>query len=115
MQDSLLSLNRLRQEIDLEKSRHKRSDPSQDKDFEACIRTKNNAWVVAKVTRGKELYMALEKGGETLLYASTAVEKFSNRYPFALYFANSNFTFWIVFIISQSNICLFTLLIYSSL
>ncbi|KAK3121746.1 hypothetical protein QOZ80_8BG0660250 [Eleusine coracana subsp. coracana] len=78
--DSLLSLNRLRQEVDLEKSRHNRSDPSHDKDFEACIRTKNNAWVIAKVTRGKELYMALEKGGETLLYASTAVEKFSNRY-----------------------------------
>uniref|UniRef100_A0A453JMU0 Uncharacterized protein n=1 Tax=Aegilops tauschii subsp. strangulata TaxID=200361 RepID=A0A453JMU0_AEGTS len=24
--------------------------------------------------------MAIEKGGETLLYASTAVKKFSNRY-----------------------------------
>ncbi|KAL6862446.1 hypothetical protein ACP4OV_016787 [Aristida adscensionis] len=78
--DSLLALNRLRQEVDLEKSRSKRNDPSHDKDFEACIRTKNNAWVIAKITRGRELYMALEKGGETLLYASTAVEKFSNRY-----------------------------------
>ncbi|KAF8772857.1 hypothetical protein HU200_005245 [Digitaria exilis] len=77
--DSLLALNRLRQEVDLEKSRHKRSDPCHDKDFEASIRTKNNAWVIAKITRGRELYMALEKGGETLLYASTAVEKFSNR------------------------------------
>uniref|UniRef100_A0A0D9X806 CCZ1/INTU/HSP4 first Longin domain-containing protein n=1 Tax=Leersia perrieri TaxID=77586 RepID=A0A0D9X806_9ORYZ len=78
--DSLLSLNRLREEIDLEKSRVKRSDSCHDKDFEVCIRAKNNAWVIAKVTRGRELYMALEKGGETLLYASTAVEKFSNRY-----------------------------------
>ncbi|KAI4313672.1 hypothetical protein L6164_026631 [Bauhinia variegata] len=33
-----------------------------------------------KVTRGKELYMVLEKANETLLYASDAVEKFSNRY-----------------------------------
>jgi hypothetical protein len=56
--------------------------------------------------------MSLEKGGETLLYASTAVEKFSNR---CFLFADSNFTFWILFIISQSSICLFTLLIYSSL
>ncbi|KAJ1268489.1 hypothetical protein BS78_07G139600 [Paspalum vaginatum] len=78
--DSLLALNRLRQEVDLEKARYKRSDPCIDKDFEVCIRTKNNAWVVAKISRGRELYMALEKGGETLLYASTAVEKFSNRY-----------------------------------
>ncbi|KAG2583981.1 vacuolar fusion protein CCZ1 homolog isoform X3 [Panicum virgatum] len=78
--DSLLALNRLRQEVDLKKSRFRRSDPCHDKDFEVCIRTKNNAWVIAKITRGRELYMALEKGGETLLYASTAVEKFSNRY-----------------------------------
>ncbi|CAO2206786.1 unnamed protein product [Urochloa humidicola] len=78
--DSLLALNRLRQEVDLEKSKYKRSDPCHDKDCEVCIRTKNNAWVIAKITRGRELYMALEKGGETLLYASTAVEKFSNRY-----------------------------------
>ncbi|XP_062191871.1 vacuolar fusion protein CCZ1 homolog isoform X2 [Phragmites australis] len=78
--DSLLALNMLRQEVDLEKSRSKRTDPCHDKDFEACIRTKNNVWVVAKISRGRELYMALEKGGETLLYASTAVEKFSNRY-----------------------------------
>ncbi|XP_066327074.1 vacuolar fusion protein CCZ1 homolog isoform X2 [Miscanthus floridulus] len=78
--DSRLALNMLRQEVDLEKSRYKRGDPCHDKDFEACIRTKNNAWVIAKISRGRELYMALEKGGETLLYASTAVEKFSNRY-----------------------------------
>ncbi|VAI27141.1 unnamed protein product [Triticum turgidum subsp. durum] len=78
--DSLLALNRLRGEIDLEKSRAKRSDPTHDKDYEVCIRAKNNAWIIAKISRGKELYMAIEKGGETLLYASTAVEKFSNRY-----------------------------------
>ncbi|XP_066331423.1 vacuolar fusion protein CCZ1 homolog isoform X1 [Miscanthus floridulus] len=78
--DSRLALNMLRQEVDLEKSRYKRGDPCHDNDFEACIRTKNNAWVIAKISRGRELYMALEKGGETLLYASTAVEKFSNRY-----------------------------------
>ncbi|VAI12862.1 unnamed protein product [Triticum turgidum subsp. durum] len=76
--DSLLALNRLRGEIDLEKSRAKRSDPTHDKDYEVCIRAKNNAWIIAKISRGKELYMAIEKGGETLLYASTAVEKFSN-------------------------------------
>ncbi|KAJ4961871.1 hypothetical protein NE237_021781 [Protea cynaroides] len=78
--DSLLSLNRLREEVDLEKNRARHDDPSHEKDLEVCIRAKNNAWVIARVTRGKELYMVLEKANETLLYASDAVEKFSNRY-----------------------------------
>lgn len=78
--DSLLALNKLREEVDLEKSRAKRDNPDCGKDFEVCIRAKNNAWVIAKVTRGRELYMVLEKANETLLYASNAVEKFSNRY-----------------------------------
>ncbi|XP_043719288.1 vacuolar fusion protein CCZ1 homolog B-like isoform X2 [Telopea speciosissima] len=78
--DSLLSLNRLREEVDIEKSRARHDDPSHEKDLEVCIRAKNNAWVIARVTRGKELYMVLEKADETLLYASDAVEKFSNKY-----------------------------------
>ncbi|XP_038974917.1 vacuolar fusion protein CCZ1 homolog [Phoenix dactylifera] len=78
--DSLLALNKLREEVDLEKSRAKRDNPDYRKDFEVCIRARNNAWIIAKVTRGRELYMALEKANETLLYASDAVEKFSNRY-----------------------------------
>ncbi|WOH07564.1 hypothetical protein DCAR_0726996 [Daucus carota subsp. sativus] len=45
-----------------------------------ALEQKNNAWVIARVTRGKELYMVLEKANETLLYASDAVEKFSNKY-----------------------------------
>ncbi|XP_073109939.1 vacuolar fusion protein CCZ1 homolog isoform X2 [Elaeis guineensis] len=78
--DSLLALNKLREEVDLEKSRAKRDKPDYRKDFEVCIRARNNAWIIAKVTRGRELYMVLEKANETLLYASDAVEKFSNRY-----------------------------------
>lgn len=62
--------------MDLEKSRAKR----QEKDMEICIRAKNNAWVIARVTRGKELYMALEKGNDTLLDTTDAVGRFSNRY-----------------------------------
>ncbi|XP_038985308.1 vacuolar fusion protein CCZ1 homolog isoform X1 [Phoenix dactylifera] len=78
--DSLLALNKLREEVDLEKSRAKRDNPDYRKDFEVCIRARNNAWIIAKVTRGRELYMALEKANETLLYASDAVEKFSNSF-----------------------------------
>ncbi|KAJ0981245.1 hypothetical protein J5N97_009500 [Dioscorea zingiberensis] len=78
--DSLLTLNKLREEVDLEKLRAQRTNPEHENDFEVCIRAKNNAWVIAKVTRGKELHMVLEKANETLLYATEAVEKFSNRY-----------------------------------
>lgn len=79
VQDSLLSLNKLREEVDAEKSRAQRDDPHHDKDLEICIRAKNNAWVIARTTRGKELYMVLENANETLLYAADAVDKFSNR------------------------------------
>ncbi|XP_010476704.1 PREDICTED: vacuolar fusion protein CCZ1 homolog isoform X2 [Camelina sativa] len=74
--ESLLALNKLREEVDLEKSRAKR----QEKDMEICIRAKNNAWVITRVTRGKELYIALEKGSDTLLETAHAVDRFSNRY-----------------------------------
>ncbi|XP_044481558.1 vacuolar fusion protein CCZ1 homolog B-like isoform X2 [Mangifera indica] len=78
--ESLLALSKLREEVDLEKGRAKYNNPDAEKDLELCIRAKNNAWVIARVTRGKELYMVLEKANETILYASDAFEKFSNRY-----------------------------------
>ncbi|WCJ27424.1 hypothetical protein M5689_009169 [Euphorbia peplus] len=78
--ESLLAMNKLREEIDAEKSRSKFDNVNQEKDMEISIRAKNNSWVIARTTRGKELYMVLEKANETLLYASDAVEKFSNRY-----------------------------------
>ena len=74
-------MNKVRQEVELEKSRAKQDGSGCEKDLEICIRAKNNAWVIARVTKGKELYMVLEKANETLLYAADAVEKFSNRYP----------------------------------
>ncbi|XP_062113302.1 vacuolar fusion protein CCZ1 homolog B-like isoform X2 [Humulus lupulus] len=78
--ESLVALNRLREEVDLEKSRSQWENAGHEKELEVSIRAKNNAWVIARVTRGKELYMVLEKANETLLYASDAVEKFSSRY-----------------------------------
>ncbi|XP_027340554.1 vacuolar fusion protein CCZ1 homolog B-like isoform X1 [Abrus precatorius] len=78
--ESLLAMNRLRQEVELEKNRAKLDSSNCEKDLEMCIRAKNNAWVISRVTRGKELYMVLEKANETVLYASDAVEKFSDRY-----------------------------------
>ncbi|XP_009104497.1 vacuolar fusion protein CCZ1 homolog B isoform X1 [Brassica rapa] len=73
--ETLLAVNKLRETVDTEKSRTK-----EEKDMEICIRAKNNAWAIARVTRGKELYMALEKASDTLLDATDSVQSFSNRY-----------------------------------
>lgn len=75
----MVAMCKLREEVDLEKSRAKWDDGDLEKGLEVCIRAKNNAWAIARVTRGKELYVVLEKANETLLYASDAIEKFSNR------------------------------------
>lgn len=75
-------MNKLREDVDLDKSRAQWDNAGHEKELEVSIRAKNNAWVIARVTRGKELYIVLEKANETLLYASDAVEKFSNRYFF---------------------------------
>lgn len=81
LQDSLLSMRKLREEVDLEKSRALWDNAAGlEKDLEICIRAQNNAWVIARITHGKELYMVLEKANETLLYASDAFEKFNSRY-----------------------------------
>ncbi|KAL6552166.1 Vacuolar fusion protein CCZ1 A [Orobanche gracilis] len=77
--ESLVALSKLREEVDSEKARAKRDNPSCEKDLEVSIRARNNAWLVARLTRGKELFMVLEKTSEALLYASDAVEKFSDR------------------------------------
>lgn len=75
----MIALSKLREEVDSIKSRSMWENSSQEKDLEISIRAKNNAWLIARLTRGKELYMVLEKASETLLYASEAVEKFSER------------------------------------
>ncbi|CAI0432062.1 unnamed protein product [Linum tenue] len=82
--ESLLALSKLREEVNLEKKRAKcsNSEVNCDKELEICVRAKNGAWVIARTSRGKELYMVLEKASETLLYAADSVEKFSNRFAF---------------------------------
>ncbi|CAN1297318.1 Vacuolar fusion protein CCZ1 homolog B [Linum perenne] len=79
--ESLLAMSKVREEVDLEKKRaQSNSGVNCDKELEICVRAKNGAWVIARTSRGKELYIVLEKASETLLYASEAVEKFSNRF-----------------------------------
>ncbi|KAL1558288.1 Vacuolar fusion protein CCZ1 B [Salvia divinorum] len=78
--ESLVALTKLREEVDSEKARAKWDNSGREKDIEICIRAKNNSWLIARLVRGKELYMVLPKGSETLLFAADATEKFSERY-----------------------------------
>lgn len=75
----MLALSKVREEVDLEKKQMAGDNAGLEKDLEICIRAKNNTWVIARITKRKEVYMVLERANETLLYASDAVEKFSNR------------------------------------
>lgn len=78
--DSLLSLNKVRAEIDAAKARSERKAALQPYDLETCVRTRSNAWVVVRVRGINELYIVLERASETLLLTSEATEKFSRRY-----------------------------------
>lgn len=77
---SLAALSKMRAEVDLVKKRAERDNQIHGQDLEVCMRAKNNSWIISRISGGNELYMALEKASETLLYASDAVEKFSKRY-----------------------------------
>ncbi|KAF2606350.1 hypothetical protein F2Q68_00045521, partial [Brassica cretica] len=66
--ETLLAVNKLRETVDTEKSRTK-----QEKEMEICI------------TRGKELYMALEKASDTLLDATESVQQ-QVKHAFCCYF-----------------------------
>ncbi|CAM6129572.1 unnamed protein product [Calypogeia fissa] len=78
--ESLSTLNRIRAEIDLETGRKERSTSSRDRDFELCVRNKQNAWVIIRSRGGHDLYMVLERAGSTLLLACEAAEKLNKRY-----------------------------------
>ncbi|KAL8137897.1 hypothetical protein V2J09_003898 [Rumex salicifolius] len=78
--ESLVAMCKLRDEVDREKIIANCDKEGHEKELEVCIRASNNAWVIARVSRGKEVYIVLEKASETLLYAADAVERFSNRY-----------------------------------
>lgn len=83
-QDTLIALSRVRAEVDLERGRLARKDPTQELEFELSMRTKNNAWVVARTRNGHELFTALEKSGDTLLSASEAMERLSAKLVWSL-------------------------------
>ncbi|MCO5560451.1 hypothetical protein L7F22_014066 [Adiantum nelumboides] len=77
--DSLLSLDKVRAEIDAAKARSYRKNPAHSYELETCVRTRSNAWVVVRIRGSHELYIVLERASETLLLTAEATEKFSRR------------------------------------
>ncbi|KAH7352599.1 hypothetical protein KP509_19G053500 [Ceratopteris richardii] len=78
--DSLLSLDKVRSEIDIAKGRCDGSGEAQPYELETCVRTRSNAWVVVRIRGNHELYLVLERASETLLLTAEATEKFSRRH-----------------------------------
>ena len=51
-------------------------------EHEICIRTLHDAWVVMRRGRGRELFVILERAGDTLLEASEATDRFCESLDF---------------------------------
>jgi hypothetical protein len=45
-------------------------------EHEICVRTQHDAWVVVRRGRGRELFVILERAGDTLLEATEATDRF---------------------------------------
>lgn len=80
VQESLATLNKIRAEIDLETGRIERNTSTRDREFELCVRNKQNAWVIVRSRGGHDLYMVLERASSTLLLACEAAEKLNKRW-----------------------------------
>eukprot|EP00899_Mesostigma_viride_P013367 jgi/Mesvir1/22030/Mv15915-RA.1 len=76
---TLSALNQLRIDMDNAVGLTPKEDRS-TQHFEACCKTKQGAWVVARRNGSQELYVVLEKGCESLMDACGAVDEFNNRY-----------------------------------
>jgi hypothetical protein len=51
-------------------------------EHEICVRTLHDAWVVVRRGRGRELFVILERAGDTLLEASEATDRFCESLDF---------------------------------
>jgi hypothetical protein len=45
-------------------------------EHEVCVRTQHDAWVVMRASRGRQLFVVLERAGDTLLEATEATDRF---------------------------------------
>ena len=50
--------------------------PGEVEEHEVCIRTQHDAWVVMRASRGRQLFVVLERAGDTLLEATEATDRF---------------------------------------
>jgi len=52
-------------------------DCSEEQEWEVCVRAHHDAWIVARFCRGRELYVVLEKAGDTLMEIQDLIQRFS--------------------------------------
>ena len=50
--------------------------PGDVEEHEVCVRTQHDAWVVMRASRGRQLFVVLERAGDTLLEATEATDRF---------------------------------------
>lgn len=67
--ESMAALSQLR-------ARLEECQPRAMEEHEVCIRTQHDAWVVMRASRGRQLFVVLERAGDTLLEASEATDRF---------------------------------------
>lgn len=67
--ESMAALSQLR-------ARLEERQPGSMEEQEVCIRTQHDAWVVMRASRGRQLFVVLERAGDTLLEASEATDRF---------------------------------------
>jgi hypothetical protein len=68
--DSLAALSQLRAQLE------ERRGAGGAQESEVCVRTQHDAWVVVRRGRGRELFVLLERAGDTLLEATEATDRF---------------------------------------
>ena len=71
--ESLAALAQLRTYLD---ERGDASTSGGPPEHEVCVRTQHDAWVVVRCGRGRELFVILERAGDTLLEATEATDRF---------------------------------------
>lgn len=79
--ESLAALAQLRAYLD-ERAGAGGSAAAGTQEHEICVRTLHDAWVVVRRGRGRELFVILERAGDTLLEASEATDRFCESLDF---------------------------------
>ncbi len=73
--ESLAALSQLRALLE-ERRKGVQPGAADAEEHEVCVRTQHDAWIVVRRGRGRELFVILERAGDTLLEATEATDRF---------------------------------------